>query len=187
MTSSVPTLRIAVLGAGKIGSTFAFQLARTGGHDVTVIARLGSDRHQQLERHGGIANVNGERAIVEVASTLDEKLAYDLVRGGGASWAEALVLARGVRASFDLISALGYDIYPITKKRIGRSPAPLIAATLWGISRIRSFRELLATGEAECCALVDAMVAASPHAKHAVATSVIQAMKPRSYATKAPL
>jgi predicted dinucleotide-binding enzyme len=36
---SSPPLRIAVLGVGKIGSTFAFQLARTGNHDVTVICR----------------------------------------------------------------------------------------------------------------------------------------------------
>jgi 2-dehydropantoate 2-reductase len=43
-------LRIAILGGGKIGSAFAFQLARTGGHDVTVIARPGSVRLAQLER-----------------------------------------------------------------------------------------------------------------------------------------
>ena len=32
------TLQIAVIGAGNIGSTFAFQLARAGGHDVTAVA-----------------------------------------------------------------------------------------------------------------------------------------------------
>lgn len=45
MDSSSP-LRIVVLGAGKIGSAFAFQLARTGHHDVTVVARPGSVRLQ---------------------------------------------------------------------------------------------------------------------------------------------
>jgi len=33
--SSLP-LRIAILGVGKIGSAFGFQLARTGNHDVTI-------------------------------------------------------------------------------------------------------------------------------------------------------
>ena len=75
----LPSLRIAVLGAGKIGSTFAFQLARTGGHDVTVVARPGSVRLQQLERDNAIIDVQGERASVRVSSTLDEQAPYDLV------------------------------------------------------------------------------------------------------------
>jgi 2-dehydropantoate 2-reductase len=287
-----------VLGAGKIGSTFAFQLARTGGHDVTVIARPGSERLRQIERDGAIVDVRGATATVKVTSALDEQTPYDLLivtllahhtadvlpalrrsaaksiqfmfntfhpeqlqdaigkdrcafgmpfvqamlddsgrinakigaggqktimsqqhwvevfnaaglpaalepdmplwlrchvplcialesvsvagmrRGGGASWNEALVLARGVSASFALINGLGYDIYPKTKKRIASSPILLVAAFLWIISRIRSFRELLATGKAECRALVDAMAAAVPLAKSSVAAADIQAMKP---------
>ena len=298
MPSPPPSLRIAVLGAGKIGSTFAFQLARTGRHDVTVIARPGSARLQQLERDGAIVDVKGDRASVRVASALDEQTPYDLVivtllayqtdallpalqrsaarciqfmfntfhperlqeaigaercafgmpfvqamltvdgrlkatigaagqktimsqqrwvdvfkaaglpaalerdmplwlrchvplcvafesvsvagerRRGGASWGEALVLARGVRASFRLLRALGYDIYPGTKKLIAGCPTTIVAATLWFMSRIRSFRELLATGKAECCALVDVMVTAAPSANPAVIVSDIQAMKP---------
>ena len=34
---------------------------------------------------------------------------------------------------------------------------------LWFMSRIRPFRELLATGKAECCALVDIMTSAAMH------------------------
>ncbi len=296
-TTSAP-LRIAVLGAGKIGSTFAFQLARRGGHDVTVIARPGSPRLRQLERDEAIVDVKGERATVRVASALNEETPYDLVivtllahqtgallpvlqrsaakciqfmfntfhperlqevigtercafgmpfvqaqlgsdgrlkatigaggqktimsqqrwvdvfntaglpaavepdmplwlrchvplcvafesvsvagmrRGGGASWGEAHVLARGVRASFALIKGLGYDVYPKTKKRIAGTPVPVVAAMLWGMSRVRSFRELLATGKAECCALVDAMVAAAPRAQTSVVVTAIQAMRP---------
>lgn len=298
MSSTSRPLRIAVLGAGKIGSTFAFQLARTGGHDVTVIARPGSERLRQIERDGAIVDVRGATATVKVTSALDEQTPYDLLivtllahhtadvlpalrrsaaksiqfmfntfhpeqlqdaigkdrcafgmpfvqamlddsgrinakigaggqktimsqqhwvevfnaaglpaalepdmplwlrchvplcialesvsvagmrRGGGASWNEALVLARGVSASFALINGLGYDIYPKTKKRIASSPILLVAAFLWIISRIRSFRELLATGKAECCDLVDAMAAAVPLAKSSVAAADIQAMKP---------
>ncbi len=291
-------LRIAVLGAGNIGSTFAFQLARIGHHDVTVIARPGSVRLDQLRRDQAIINVKGERASVRVADTLDGQTPYDLVivtllahqvdavlpalqrsaatciqfmfntfdperlqeavgagrcafgmnfvqatldgdgklkatigaggqktlmnrqrwvdvfnaaglpaaverdmplwlrchvplcvafesvsvagvrRGGGASWGEALVLARGVQASFKLIEGLGHPVYPRTKKLMDRSPASVVAAMLWSMSRVRSFRELLATGKAECVALVDAMVAAAPLAKGPVAVLDIQAMKP---------
>ncbi len=298
MPASFLPLRIAVLGAGKIGSTFAFQLARVGGHDVTVIARPGSVRLQQLERDSAIIDVKGERSSVRVASMLDERTPYDLVivtllahqtdallpalqrsaakciqfmfntfhperlqnaigvercsfgmpfvqaaldgdgrlkatigaagqktimsqqrwvdafnaaglpsvlepdmplwlrchvplcvafesvsvagerRGGGASWGEALVLARGVRASFMLLKNLGYRVYPKSKRRIDSSPTWVVAAGLWFVSRIRSFRELLATGEAECCALVDALVASAPLAKPPVMVSDIRAMKP---------
>ena len=78
-TSPSPSLRIAVVGVGAIGSTFAFQLARTGQHDVTAIARPGSARLQQLQRDNGIVDINGERANVRVADTLDEQTPYDLV------------------------------------------------------------------------------------------------------------
>ncbi len=99
-------------------------------------------------------------------------------RGGGASWGEALVLARGIHASFGLIKGLGYPVYPRAKKMIDRAPASVVAAMLWSMSRVRSFRELLATGKAECVALVNAMVAAAPFAKGPVVVPDIQAMKP---------
>src|SRR5262249_41356186 len=71
-------LSIAVIGAGKIGSTFAYRLARAG-HDVTVIARPDSPRLQQLQRDQGIILKTGERAEVRVADKLDEEAAYNLV------------------------------------------------------------------------------------------------------------
>ncbi len=298
MAPSSSSLKIAILGAGRIGSTFAFQLARTGGHDVTVVARPGSLRLQQLERDGAIVDVKGERASVRVAAALDQQIPYDLVmvtllahqvdaqlpalqrsaagcihfmfntfqperlrdaigvercafgmpfvqatldgdgklkaaigaggqktrmdqqrwvdvfqaaglpatverdmplwlrchvplcvafesvalygakRGGGASWNEALALARGIHSGFRLIEALGYPIYPRAKKLIDGAPAPMLASMLWSMSRVRSFRELLATGKAECCALVDVMVATARLAKPPVAASAIEAMRP---------
>ncbi len=99
-------------------------------------------------------------------------------RGGGASWQEALIVARGVHAGFRLIEALGYELYPRTKRRLARTPTAAVAAMLWSMSRIRSFRELLATGRAECCALVEAMAAAAPEAKVGFDASAILAMKP---------
>ncbi len=298
MPASFPPLRIAVLGAGRIGSTFAFQLARVGGHEVTVIARPGSPRLRQLESDGAIVDVKDERAAVRVTDVLDERTAYDLVivtllahqaaamlpalqrsaahciqfmfntfdpealqraigtercalgmpfvqatldadgrlkatigaagqktllsqqrwvdlfnaaglpaaleadmplwlrchaplcvafesvsvagmrRGGGASWGEARVLARGVHESFGLIRALGYSVYPRSKRRLAGSPVGVLAAILWIMSRVRSFRELLATGRSECCALVDALAAAVPLAKGPIAVAAIEAMKP---------
>ena len=295
---SPPPLRIAVLGVGKIGSTFAFQLARTGRHDVTVVARPGSARLQQLQRDDGIVNVQGERASVRVTDTLDERTPYDLVivtllahhvgavlpalrrsaaeciqfmfvtfeperlreavgaercsfgmpfvqanfdpdgklkatigaagqrtlmgqqrwvdvfnagglpaalepemplwlrchvplcvafesvavagqrRGGGASWGEATVLARGLHEGFALIKGLGHRIYPRAKVRLNGCPTWVVTAMLWSLSRVKPFRELLATGKNECCALVDAMVAAAPPASPPVEVSKIQAMKP---------
>ena len=77
--SPPPSLRIAVLGVGRIGSTFAFQLARDGRHDVTVVARSGSERLQQLERDQAIVDVEGQRASVKVTSKLDEHVPYDLI------------------------------------------------------------------------------------------------------------
>src|SRR5215469_8561690 len=71
-------LSIAIIGAGKIGSTFACQLARAG-HNVTVIARPDSLRLQQLQRDQGIILKTGERAEVRVADKLNEEAAYNLV------------------------------------------------------------------------------------------------------------
>lgn len=296
LTSHLP-LKIAVLGTGKIGSIFAFQLARVGHHDVTVIARPGSIRLEQLQRDDGIIDVKGERAHVRVLDTLDEETLYDLLivtlldhqvdvvlpslqrsaakcvqftfntfrpeqlrdavgagrcgfgmpfvrglidsdgrlkavisssqktlmseprwvnlfnaagmpashepdmplwlrchvpmcvafesvavagerRDGGAPWGHAIILARGVHASFGLIRALGYPIYPKAKRRLEGLPAPVLAAMLWSLSRIRSFREVLATGEAECVALMEEMVTAAPRAKQPVDVRRIETMKP---------
>ena len=80
-TKQSPTakLRIAILGVGGIGSAFAFQLARAGGHSVTVVARPDSLRLQQLMRDQGIVKATGERADVIVTGKLDQEIAYDLV------------------------------------------------------------------------------------------------------------
>ncbi len=306
MAASPGPLRIAILGAGRIGSAFAFQLARTGGHDVTVIARPGSSRLAQLERDQAIVDTKGERATVRVLSELDEETPYDLLivtllahqaagllpslersrakcvqfmcnmfepervqaavgpercvlgmpfiqsdldadgrlkvtigaggqktllseqrwvdtfvaaglpaalepnmalwlrchvpfcvafesvsvageqRGGGASWGEAMVLARGVHASFALIKALGYAVYPQAKARIDGSPKWVMAMILWSMSRIRSFRVLLATGEAECRALIATMVSAASSGGATAVVPPIEAMAPAKRAV-APL
>ena len=77
-TPSQP-LRIAIVGAGQIGSAFAFQLARLGGWDVTVVARPSSNRVLQLRRDAAIVDVKGEQAPVLVADALNETVPCDLV------------------------------------------------------------------------------------------------------------
>lgn len=69
-------MKIAVLGTGGIGSTFAFQLAQAG-HEVTVIAR--GKRLEQLQRDQAIVRSTGQRAAVHVSAAIDEAVPWDLV------------------------------------------------------------------------------------------------------------
>ena len=292
------SLRIAVLGAGNIGSAFAFQLAKIGGHEVTVIARPGSARYQQLQRDKSIIDVHDKRANVIVSEQLDEEIHYDVIvvtllahqleavvpamlnskaksflfmfnnfaperieerfgtdrctfgmpfiqsfldrdgklnvsigaggqktklgkqiwvdvfnaaglpasleanmplwlrchapiciafesssfagmqRGGGASWAESMTIAHGVHECYRLIKGLGYDLYPAAKVRIHQCPAWIIASILWGLTRLPSFRELLALGAAECSAMLDLLLAAAPLSGNPIALEKIEAMRP---------
>lgn len=69
-------MNIAIIGAGRIGSTFALHLSRAG-HEVTVVAR--STRLEELKREGAIVTVTGERAVVKVAPALEREVPFDLV------------------------------------------------------------------------------------------------------------
>ncbi len=295
---STPKLRIAIIGVGGIGSTFAFQLAREGGHEVTAVARPGSDRLQHLRRDNAIVDNKGKRADVLVAETLDETIPYDLVlvtlqaqqvdkvlgglqrssakwiqfmfnnfdperlrdaigqgrcsfgmpfvqaaiddegklkakigaggqkskmnhrgwveifnaaglpatfepemllwlrchvplgaafesvciagtrRGGGATWDQALLTARGMQEGFTIIQRLGYQIYPAGKARLHVSPTWMVASMLWFVSRIPSFRELLSTAVNECRALVDVLVESASRIEPTASVIGIRAMKP---------
>lgn len=99
-------------------------------------------------------------------------------RGRGASWSRARTLALGVRACFAMIRSQGYEIYPKDKARLEKLPVFIVAGMLWGLSRIPAFRTLLATGKAECCALVDDMLESAPTAAQSVEANAICAMKP---------
>jgi hypothetical protein len=92
-----------------------------------------------------------------------------------------MTVARGVHGGFAIIQGLGCRLYPASKVVIKSSPAVLLAALLWFVSRIASFRDLLATGLNECRALVDDLVSAAdgevetdlrPH------INAVRAMKP---------
>ena len=296
MCAAVSPLQIAVVGCGGVGSTFAFALSQAG-HSVTVVARPGSARLQQLQRDCAIVKATGERADVRVASALDETLPFDLVlvttlpqhlqtvlpalkqsraqtvqfmlncfepealsaavgparccfgmpfvmatvdsegklhatirsssrtlmsqqrwvdlfnaagipaqlesemprwlichvplgvamesvavhaqrRGGGATWTEAMTIARGAQQAWAVIARLGHKLYPASVSWLYSGPAFVLAAVLWSASRVTAFRELLATGEAECKTLAEQVIAAGAALQPPAPTAAIEAMKP---------
>lgn len=71
-----PPMNIAILGAGRIGSAFAFRLSRAG-HDVTMVAR--GNRLQELMKSGAIVDIEGQRGNVKVETELNSAVSYDLV------------------------------------------------------------------------------------------------------------
>ncbi|MGW4561747.1 ketopantoate reductase family protein [Streptomyces sp. NPDC004561] len=76
--TTTPHWRIAVIGAGAIGSTFALKLAASG-HEVTMVVR-NARRREALERDGLRGKPRrgaAERADVRVTASLDDN--YDLV------------------------------------------------------------------------------------------------------------
>lgn len=100
-------------------------------------------------------------------------------RRGGAAWAEAMVVARGMRGGFAVLRGLGYRLYPSAKALFSRCPTGVLACLLWSLSRITSFRELLATGAQECRALVDGMIAAAAgRPPLAAAVTALAALRP---------
>lgn len=101
-------------------------------------------------------------------------------RGGGASWAEAGVVARGLVAGFDVVKSSGLRLYPAAKAVLASSPVPVLRGMLWLVSRIASFRKLLANGLPECRMLIDDMAAAAHKARPPLpgAAARLLAMKP---------
>lgn len=87
-------------------------------------------------------------------------------------------MALGIRACFKLIRSQGHKIYPRSKVLLEWLPVTVVASMPWVMSRISSFRVLLATGENECCALVDVMVASGKKIEGFTELNAIQEMKP---------
>ncbi|MBM4776469.1 MAG: ketopantoate reductase family protein [Archangiaceae bacterium] len=69
-------MKIAIYGAGRIGTMFAFHLAQAG-HDLTLIAR--GSRLDELSRSPVIEMVDGRKANVNVSGELDPATPWDLV------------------------------------------------------------------------------------------------------------
>lgn len=77
-TPASPPLKIAIIGVGGIGSTFAYYLARAG-HDVTVVARAGSPRLGPLTQAGGVVKKADRGPAMRVGDHLNEAEPYDLI------------------------------------------------------------------------------------------------------------
>ena len=101
-------------------------------------------------------------------------------RGGGASWQDATTVARGMKGVFVVIQGLGYEIYPKSKSRLNALPTVLVSSLLWSVSRIASFRDLLATGADECGSLIDVVAVAGQKTSVPITLAIasVQAMKP---------
>ncbi|OHV03635.1 ketopantoate reductase family protein [Mycobacterium talmoniae] len=95
-------MRIAVIGPGGIGSTFAFQLANAG-HQITVVAR--GARLDQLRCDGAIVTADGERAAVVRYRRSLAGLLWSLTRSNAFRRAVAMGPAAEARALIDQMSA----------------------------------------------------------------------------------
>lgn len=70
-------MKIAIYGAGRIGTAFGFHLARAG-HDITFIAR--GARLAELQQRPVVEHVNGDRApAISALAALEPGVAYDFV------------------------------------------------------------------------------------------------------------
>ncbi len=180
------------LGAERCSFGMPFIQSRLDGNG-RVIAKIGAAGQKSKidsDRWVGVFNSAGLPAVVEAKMLLWLRCqvplgaAFESVsvaamrRGRGASWKESMVIARGAKESFRLIRRLGYPIYPSGKAALAASPTWVLAGMLWSLSKISSFRELLATGLNECRALVDTLVANASRVEGSVAVSRIAAMKP---------
>ncbi|MFT3838255.1 MAG: 2-dehydropantoate 2-reductase N-terminal domain-containing protein [Myxococcaceae bacterium] len=67
-------MKIAIIGAGRMGSAFAWYLSRAG-HEVTLVAR--GERLARLQQDGAIVTVEGVSAPVKAASALDPTVEWD--------------------------------------------------------------------------------------------------------------
>ncbi len=179
----------AALGAERCSFGMPFvmgSLERDGRLNATVSASRktlhGDRRWAELFSAAGIASAFEPdmplwlRCHVPLCVTMESIAFKAKQRGGGATWAEARQAALGLRAGFQVVTALGYRLYPTAKQVFARLPQPAVAGMLWGLSRNRAFRELLSTGVGECRALADVLTDAGS-AVPSVPPATLQALR----------
>jgi 2-dehydropantoate 2-reductase len=98
--------------------------------------------------------------------------------GRGAPFSRCLELARGIQEIYKVIVFEGYELYPTSKKVFANGPVVIPAAMLWLLTKIPSFRTLLASGREECERLIDSIVDAALKNSAPVTIDRITAMKP---------
>lgn len=166
------------------------RIAADGRLDATISASRktlhGDQRWVDLFNEAGVPSVLEPQMQLWLRCHVPMCIAMESVsvagqrRGAGASWREARTVALGLKAGFRIIKGLGLPLHPPSKAMISASPAWVLTLLLWSVSRVASFRELLATGINECRALIDGLAAAASKADPALpeAATAVQAMKP---------
>jgi len=112
-------LRIAVFGAGCIGSMMAWHLVRDGGHEVTVVAR--GARLVQLQTDHAILDKLQNRAEITVNAALDLSVPYDLllVPVKGNQVAEALHTVQGSAARTIMFMSVTFRSLGLIRDAVG--------------------------------------------------------------------
>ncbi len=191
MNQYAPQRIAAALGERRCSFGMPFVQARVDG-DGRLDAKIsvgqktlhGDERWRDLFNQAGIASAYEPKMQLWLRCHVPlccgmESIAYKAVqRGGGATWAEAMVTARGMHGGFAIVQAMGDELYPGIKKVLNAMPDVALAGMVWGLSRNKGFRELLATGVRECRALVDAVGAAAGGNVSGDAVKAFVAMKP---------
>ena len=120
-TFGMPFVQATVDERGKLHATF--------GSQKTISSK---------QEYVDIFIAAGVPAAVEpdMCAAFESVCVAGMQRGGGASWAESMTIARGLNACFALLQHLDYQLYPSSKARQNNCPAFLVAAMLWSVSRI---------------------------------------------------
>ena len=161
------------------------RLDREGRLDATVSASRktlhGDQRWADLFTQAGLASAFEPdmplwlRCHVPLCIAMESIAVKAQARGGGASWADAMAVARGLQGGFAIVKGLGDRLHPGAKRVLDASPVLVLAGMLWSVSRVAAFRDLLATGASECGALIDT-VTASAQAIRPVPATAVQAL-----------
>lgn len=160
------------MGADRSSFGMPFVMARLdaeGRLDATVSASRktlhGDQRWADLFAEAGIASAFEPEMLLWLRCHAPLCIAMESIsvmaqaRGGGASWSDAMAVARGLHGGFAITKGLGYRLYPGAKAALNAAPNAVLAGMLWSISRVPSFRDLLATGATECEMLIDHVTA----------------------------
>ena len=158
------------MGADRSSFGMPFVMARLdteGRLEATVSASRktlhGDQRWADVFTQAGIASAYEPdmplwlRCHVPLCIAMESISVMAQARGGGASWSDAMNVAIGLHGGFTIVKGLGYRLYPGPKVFLDALPDPVLAGMLWSISRVASFRDLLATGATECGMLIDRM------------------------------
>jgi 2-dehydropantoate 2-reductase len=188
-----PERLVQAVGAHRASLGMPFVMARLDGEgrlDCTIQpgqkSLHGDARWADLFRAAGVPSSHEPRMALWLRCHAPMCIAMESIcfaaqrRGAGASWGEAMTVARGLKGGFAVVRGLGGGLYPASKAMLAAAPTPVAAAMLWGASRITAFRELLATGAAEARALADGLADAAMRAAPPLpaAAKALLAMKP---------